>query len=308
MQPELRRSLTSMLLAGVIALPTAVLAPAVAGAASGARVTAVVGAAQRGDDQPLERLGGVGEEEPVETGEDGGCSLLLEEDALVEICGDTALSLRKRTPGGPRVLDVQKGKVRVSAEKRVGDERIEIHTPAAIATILGTVVFVSVDALGVTTITSEMSRVMVSSSDPAFSQATVLNGGQQIVIQPGSPPPAAPERLETRQLAELGGCLVDFHAASLESDRRAMQDRAAEAIAEADAVTADLPEIAAADNLPGQGVGGPGEQGDPTGGPDVFNPTQPNEDLQDEIDEILGGDDGFPEPCDDIPGEQCGPF
>jgi hypothetical protein len=48
--------------------------------------------------------------------------------------------------------------VRVSAEKRLGDERIEIHTPAVIATILGTVVFVSVDALGVTTITSEVSR------------------------------------------------------------------------------------------------------------------------------------------------------
>jgi hypothetical protein len=301
-----RRNLGMLLLAGAIALPAAVVAPAVAAAASGARVTAVVGAAQRGDDQPLERLGGVAEEEPLATGADGGCSLLLEEDALVEVCGDTALSLRKRTPGGPRVLDVKQGKVRVSAEKRLGDERIEIHTPAAIATILGTVVFVSVDALGVTTITSEMSRVMVASSDPGLSQSTILNGGQQLVIKPGEPPPAAPERLETKQLAELGGCLVDFHAASLESDRKAMQDKAAEDAAEADASVVELPPIALGESTPGPDTEGPGEPGEAPS--DVFNPTQANEDLQDEIDEILGGDDGFPDPCDDIPGEQCGPF
>jgi hypothetical protein len=307
-----RRGLGTLWGAGAIALALGALAPAVAGAAEGARVTAVVGAAKTGADQPLERLGAVGEEQPLETGEDGGCSLLLEEDALVEICGDTALSLRKRAPGQPRVLDVQKGNVRVSAEPRLGDERIEIHTPAAIATILGTVVFVSVDALGVTTLTSEMSRVMVASSDPAISQATVINGGQQLVIQPGEPPPAVPERLDTKQLSDLGGCLVDFHAASLESDRKAMQDKAAEEIAESDAAVVELPEIALAEPPTDQGAGGPGDPGsDPTGGNDVYNPTQSDPDLQEQIDEILNGDDqGFPggECPPGLPGDQCGPF
>jgi hypothetical protein len=135
------------LLAGAIAWAGAVLGPTVAGAAQAATVTAVVGATQTGGNQALEQLGGVPEGEPVATGGDGGCSMLLQENAVIEVCGDTRLSLRKREPGGPRVLDVQKGNVRVSAEKRIGDERIEIHTPAVIATILGTVVFVSVDAL-----------------------------------------------------------------------------------------------------------------------------------------------------------------
>ena len=216
-----------------------------------------------GGTEPLEQLGGVAEGEPVETAEDGGCSLLLEEDALVEVCSDTTLSLRERRPGGPRVLDVKKGNVKVSAESRLGDERIEIHTPAVIATILGTVVFVSVDALGVTTITSEVSRVMVASSNPALSRTTVLEGGQQLVVKPGEPPPAKPERLDPKQLAALGGCLVDFHSASLQNDRKDMLNSATDSISESDALTADLPEVALVDPNAFPPPGGPGTPGDP---------------------------------------------
>src|SRR5262245_59136729 len=99
------------------------LLPAVAGAAQGATMTAAVGSATAGSEQ-IQQLGGVAEGEPVETAKDGGCSLLLQEDALVEVCADTKLSLRKREPGGPRVLEVQKGNVKVSAEKQIGGERI----------------------------------------------------------------------------------------------------------------------------------------------------------------------------------------
>ena len=248
------RPLTTLLLAGAFAWAGAGFGPAVAGAAQGATVTAAVGGSTGGA-QPLEQLGGVAEGEPVETAEDGGCSLLLEEDALVEVCSDTSLSLRERKPGGPRVLDVQKGNVKVSAESRLGDERIEIHTPAVIATILGTVVFVSVDALGVTTITSEVSRVMVASSNPALSQATVLEGGQQLVVKPGEPPPVKPQPLDATRLAALGGCLVDFHAASLQADRKDMLSSATDALSESDALTADLPEVALVD--PSGGYSGP---------------------------------------------------
>ena len=296
------RPLTILLLAGAIASAGAVLAPVVAGAARGATVTAVVGSAKLGGSQALEHLAGVAEDEPVATSQDGGCSLLLEENAVVELCGDTRLSLRRPAPGGPRVLEIERGRVRISAEKRLGDERIEIHTPAVIATILGTVVFVSVDVLGVTTITSEVSKVMVASSNPALSQATVLEGGEQLVVSPGEPPPVAPKRLDATALSELGGCLVDFHDASLQADRKEMLRREAEMISEADAMTADLPVVGLVEPPADQTPDSPGELGDPTGGPDVYPPTSVNP---------LAGppDDGYPEPCQDgFPGDHCGPL
>jgi len=309
------RSLTTLLLAGAFVWGGAALGPAIAGAAQGATVTAVVGSAQRGGSQTLEQLAGVAEDEPVETAGDGGCSLLLEENAVLEVCGDTMLSLRKREPGGPRVLDVQKGNVRVSAEKRIGDERIEIHTPAVIATILGTVVFFEVDALGVTTITSEQSRVMVASSNTGLSQATVIEAGQRLVVHPGEPPPVKPERLTATQLATLTGCLVDFHDASLQVDRKEMLQRAADSIAEADADTADLPEVALVDPGAGSPPGGPEipgpELGEPSGtdNPPPYTPTQVNPDVEELVLEILDDDD-FPggECPPGIPGDQCGPF
>lgn len=332
------RRLRLLLLASAFAWAGVGFGPAVAGAAQGATVTAAVGSTRAGT-EPLEQLGGVAEGEPVETAEDGGCSMLLQEDALVEVCSDTTLSLRERRPGGPRVLDVKKGNVKVSAESRLGDERIEIHTPAVIATILGTIVFVSVDALGVTTITSEVSRVMVASSNPALSRSTILEGGQQLVVKPGEPPPAKPERLDATRLAALGGCLVDFHALSLQSDRKDMLNGAADAISEADALTADLPEVALVDPNAFPPPGGPGTPGGPDfPGPDLgdiidppggnagepvgdspYSPTSPgvNPPLEEQISELLDDDPGPPDDpggfpggeCPGgIPGEQCGPF
>jgi hypothetical protein len=331
------RPLLTLLLAGAFAWASAGFGPETAGAAQGATVTAAVGSTRAGS-EPLEQLEGVAEGAPVETAEDGGCSMLLEEDALVEICSDTSLSLRERKPGGPRVLDVKKGNVKVSAESRLGDERIEIHTPAVIATILGTIVFVSVDALGVTTITSEVSRVMVASSNTALSRTTVLEGGQQLVVKPGQPPPVKPERLDPKQLAALGGCLVDFHALSLQSDRRDMLNSATDSISEADALTAQLPEVALVDPNAFPPPGGPGTPGGPDfPGPDLgdiidppggnagepvgdspYSPTSPgvNPPLEEQISELV---DDEPGPPDDggfpgggcppgIPGEQCGPF
>jgi hypothetical protein len=314
-----RRSLLWLLMALAFVCAAAGLLPAAAGAAQGATVTAAVGSTTAGSEQ-IQQLGGVAEGEPVETAKDGGCALLLQEDALVEVCADTKLSLRKREPGGPRVLEVDQGNVKVSADpKRLGGERIEIHTPAVIATILGTVVFVSVDALGVTTITSEVSRVMVASSNSALSQATVIEGGQQLVVKPGEPPPARPERLDANRMAALGGCLVDFHAASLQSDRKEMLGSALDAISEQDALTADLPEVALVE--PGAGGGWPNPGSTAPGVPDMpgpefpdpntppgynvdppYPPTSVNPEVQDLVQEIIDGGGECP-----IPGEQCGP-
>ncbi len=131
---------------------------------SGARITAAVGKNPAGGDRELEQRGVLAEDEPLETGEDGNCSLLIEEDALLEVCGNTVLTMRKREPGGPQIVSLDRGDIRVQAEPRLESERIEIHTPAAIATILGSVIFISVDALGITTVAASKSRAMVRSS------------------------------------------------------------------------------------------------------------------------------------------------
>src|SRR5262245_47286481 len=145
------------------------LAALVAGApASGAepvgRVTAVIGNAGAGG-APLTRDSTLADGDSVQTGDDGACSVLVDRDTVLEVCQGTSLRLGHRDgqSDGPRVLELRRGEIRVLAEPRAASERIEIHTPAAIATILGSVVYVAVDANGVTTIASAESKVRVES-------------------------------------------------------------------------------------------------------------------------------------------------
>jgi hypothetical protein len=117
------------------------------------------------------------------------------------------------------VVDLERGEIRMVVEPRLGEERIEVHTPAAIATILGTIVHVSVDALGVTTVTSRHARVLVESAAAGVKGATTISEGEQAVVEPGRAPSPA-RRLDESEMAALGGCLIDFHAATLGYDRR----------------------------------------------------------------------------------------
>jgi hypothetical protein len=57
---------------------------------------------------------------------------------------------------------------------------------------------------------------------------TVVKAGYQVTVEAGEAPPAVPNKLERVQLAELGGCLVDFHRAALGGSRDAHQERVAE--------------------------------------------------------------------------------
>jgi hypothetical protein len=210
------------------------LAGAADAAQEAARVTAAVGPAQTGD-AALEAHGALGEGAGIETGKDGNCSLLVDEDALMELCGDTSLRLERKggDPKGPRVVKLDRGEIRMVVEPRLGEERIEIHTPAAIATILGTILHVSVDALGVTTVTSSAARVLVGSSDPAVKSTVTIGEGQQVVVEPGQAP-TRPVELDKAKMAALGGCLIDFHGAALDRDRsRALDGKIDEAVQDA---------------------------------------------------------------------------
>ena len=231
---------------GIAGLFGAVPAPAWA-ATPAARVTAAVGSTNSGGDA-VDPRGGLQDGDDLETGEDGNCSLLVDEDALVEVCGNTSLKLDRKDgkPDGPRVVNLEQGEVRLVVEPRLAGERIEIHTPAAIATLMGTIVYVSVDALGVTTVTSAASQVMVESSDAAVPGSTMIDAGQQIVIRPGESPPSQPTAMRPEALKAMGGCLIDFHGAALSHDRREAANDKVDEVVEQDVAEAELPQVAQA--------------------------------------------------------------
>ncbi len=265
-----------------------------------ARVTAHIGAATSGND-PLEKQATLGDGSDLETGEDGGCSVLVDDNVLMELCGRTSLRLERKDDKqeGVRVVRLDRGEIRLVVEPRLGLERIEIHTPAAIATILGTVVFISVDEFDITTITTgadSESVVSVTSNLDNVKGETQLTGGQQVVIHPGeAPPPAA--KLNRQAVARLGGCLVNFHSLSLDLDLRVHRGGKIEAVVNEEMSTVSLAAVAAEttpDTVPQ--VDPPVDTDPPYTPTDVVDP--------DLIMELSRPGSGEP-PCGSLPGKTC---
>jgi len=209
-----------------------------------ATVTAVTGKAGAGG-APLERQASLAEGDSLQTGDDGACSLLVDQGAVLEVCQGTTMRLghREGQTGGPWVLELRQGEIRVLSEPRQSGERIEIHTPAAIATILGSVVYVAVDAQGVTTIASAESDVRVESSR-RLGSARTLSAGQQMTVRPGAPLPRVAEKWNPDS-SPADGCLVDFRAIAFDASRRRSEGRALDAITGQDAIDS-LPPVSAA--------------------------------------------------------------
>src|SRR5215471_11101600 len=212
-------------------------------AGAGARVTAVTGDAGAAG-APLRPETVIADGDSVRTGRNGACSLLVDEDTVLEICQGTSLRLGRRGGAdGPRVLELQSGEVRVVAEPRAEEQRIEIHTPSAIAIVLGAVVYVAVDASGTTTIASAESSVRVESARQLGSPL-VLAAGQQVTARPGAALPRTASAWNPETSA-ADGCLVDFRALAFDASRGRGDDRALAAITGADAAGV-LPAVGAA--------------------------------------------------------------
>ncbi|MBW2665991.1 MAG: FecR domain-containing protein [Deltaproteobacteria bacterium] len=212
-------------------------------ASVGARLTAVVGEATSGD-AALSREGALAEDTQIKTGSDGGAAMLVDEDSLVELCAETIMTLT-RNEAGNRVIEVGAGTTRIIVQPRPGEEHIQIHTPAAIATILGTVVYVTVDPITrESSIATLDNPVRIISADPTIEGSTTIHGSERITMMPGEAPAAVPERLPESTLTNLGGCLADFHAAALQLDRIAHASNVGERIALLDGRVASLPRVA----------------------------------------------------------------
>lgn len=298
------RILLAISLAG-LSVGTAAAAEAPdAGEAPVARVTAVVGAATSGD-QALSQRGNLGEGQAIETAEDGNCAILLEEDALVEMCGGSSLRLA-RAQTGQRVLRIDSGEARIVVEPRTAGERIEIHTPAAIATILGTVVYVTVDPVtGETSFTSGDNDVAIRSSDQNVQGQTTIRGGETTTVVPGKPPTER-RRLERSALSNLGGCLADLQQIAVAADRAVAEAQVTDKVAALDMNAADLPGVEAGPVARLLAVAGENAEGggdDLGGGGEILTPI-----------DGAGGDPLGPPPgpaldlpaCGGLPGAHCG--
>lgn len=185
------------------------------------------------------------EDTDLTTGDDGNLSVLLDRNTVVELCGHSQVRFSWDATSGTRVVNIQAGEVKLIVEPRNAGERIEIHTPAAIATILGTVVYVSVDPVtGATTISSSQSQVNIRSIGDAGAAGTTINANEQLTIVPGEARQKK-RSISNQQIAALTSCLLDFHELAAEIDRLPQETKSVERVAIADVGGADLPPIAA---------------------------------------------------------------
>jgi hypothetical protein len=197
----------------------------------------------------------------VKLGEGDACSILLDDAAVVELCGETSVVFKRDRDSNRRIVSLDSGEIRIVVEPREFEARIEVHTPAAVATLLGTIVHVSVDSkTGETTITSAQSKVSVRSDEPAVRGTTVLTAGEQVTVEPGDAPPAEPRRLDPEEVSALGGCFVNFHTAAADRDSRDSGERVTGRLTAFDAANAgSLPGAAPSDRPDGSPRDEPGD-------------------------------------------------
>jgi hypothetical protein len=275
-------------------------------AARDARLTSVKGEATSSAGA-LDSHTELGDGEQLKTGDESGCSILLDENAVVELCGQTRISFSTDEKRGNRIINIESGTVRMIVEPREANERIEIHTPAAIATILGTIIIVTVDPVtGEATFTSSDSQVNIRALDeedctpfglpaeagiPQCAEGTTIGALEQLTVVPGEKVREKKEVSE-QDLALLGGCLFDFHDLAAEIDRMAQANKATQRVVAIDVAAVDLPPVSLDE--------GPTIETD-SGDPDE-PVTQPFDDpaQEAEIRKMM-----MDSPCDSFPGEQC---
>ena len=259
-------------------------------AADVATVTAVSGKDASGPDGTVGARSGLGQGESMSTGDETSCSLLLDENALIELCANTLLHLDESAKG-LRVVRLDAGEAKISAPSQLGS-RIEIHTPAAIATLLGTSVHVKVDPVtGETHLTCLDHEVDVKSSDPGVAGVLRCENGDQVRITEDLSPELL-RRLDKDALQELAGCLVDLHVVAVSLDQDDGRSRALNDLTDGD-LDPDIDVSAPEDDF---------DLGDPVD--DLQDPTDTIEDPT----QVVNGDDPGPMDPDLDPDPTPGRF
>ena len=185
--------------------------------------------------RPLTEQDELGDSQNLEAGDNGNCSILLDQNAVVEICSQTQVSFGKDSKLGNRFVNIESGTLKLIVEPREPSERIEIRTPVATATILGTVVFVSVDrAIGATTIASSQGQVSIRSRESGLRSETTISAFEQLTIHAAET--HQKKEISEQQLDEFGSCLLDFHKLALKADRLRQETEATQRLVAADII------------------------------------------------------------------------
>jgi hypothetical protein len=218
MTDESSRNHRRVRIAGLCLASILVAGPAASGTPAG-RLTAVIGDATLAD-RPIDPRSNVTEGASITTGGDGNLAMLVDEDAVVELCAETEMKLLRDETSGTRVIEVGAGTTRIIVDPDTDLGTLQIVTPAMVATLMGTAVYVTVDPVTKeTTLISEDHKVKLESRDPNVHGSTIVDGNQKLTMRPGEPPPENPENVDEDDLTNISECLKDIHGAAVATSR-----------------------------------------------------------------------------------------
>lgn len=242
----------------IVFVATALLLGVATGAAHAATVMTSTTGNVTANGIKVEQSAALNNYDEVKVEGNGLASLIVGDSAIVKMCHGAAMGFGSDLGSGPTALNLRTGHLKVSAGKRPTDSPLEIHTPAAIATLLGTEVHVVVDpASGDTTITSISHDIRVTGVSSEDKEGVVISEGQRVTIRKGGEPGA----VETVAVAERtinSDCLSDarFRIAAVDTARRSYAADSVAQIASMD-VEEGLPTVAAGPSLIPTGALGP---------------------------------------------------
>ncbi len=138
-------------------------------------------------------------QDTVKTERGGRARLRLEDGSILNVGSQASLVVTKHDPGKQQTdLELIYGKVRADVTKfATPDGHFEIRTKVAVCGVVGTEEYLEATDLATTVIDLGGGQVRVSSADPRFPGATLLNPGEAISIIAGRAP--GPKRLATSE-------------------------------------------------------------------------------------------------------------
>lgn len=220
--------------------------PLISGAASAATVVTAIDGNVKASDEQLMQSDVVSSADEIVVEGSGIASLMVADSAIVKMCHGASLGFGEDQGSGPSALNLRTGQLKVSAEKRASDNPLEIHTPAAIATLLGTELLVEVDpTTGDTIFTSLDHDIRVNAIDSPDAEGFVISPGQSITVRKGMQPDAV-ENADLSAIEASSHCMdaERFRIAAVSSARNDYGQQSLSQIAAMD-VEVDLPTVAA---------------------------------------------------------------
>ena len=138
-------------------------------------------------------------QDTVKTERGGRARLRLEDGSILNVGSQASLVVTKHDPGKQQTdLELIYGKVRADVTKiATPDGHFEIRTKVAVCGVVGTEEYLETTELATTVIALGGGQVRVSSVDPQFPGATLLNPGEAVSVIAGRAP--SPKRLATSQ-------------------------------------------------------------------------------------------------------------